>query len=89
MWNRVKIAYFVELNISYQPAKFHWPRLSESNFTKGGWGHPFRLTRSKKPSPCTINAHQYNVCSVHRGMFSASEVVQYIGRMPEYIGGIS
>ena len=26
-----KIAYFVELDRSYQPAKFHWPRLSGSN----------------------------------------------------------
>ena len=30
----------------------------------------------------------YNVCSVHRGMFSTSGGVQYIGGYHEYIGGI-
>ena len=29
----------------------------------------------------------YNVCSVHRGMFSTSRDVQYIGGYHEYIGG--
>ena len=29
----------------------------------------------------------YNVCSVHRGMFSTSGGVQYIGGYHEYIGG--
>ena len=29
----------------------------------------------------------YNVCSVHRGMFSTSGSVQYIGGYHEYIGG--
>ena len=31
----------------------------------------------------------YNVCSVHRGIFSTSGGVQYIGGYHEYIGGIS
>ena len=35
-----KFAYFVELNKSYQLAKFHWPRLSGSNFTRAGGKHP-------------------------------------------------
>ena len=35
-----KIAHFIERNRSYQPARFHWPMFSGSNFT--------RLTRSQK-----------------------------------------
>ena len=35
-----KIAHFVELNGSYQPAKLHWPRLSGSHFTRGGGTPP-------------------------------------------------
>ena len=31
----------------------------------------------------------YNVCSVHREMFSTSRSVQYIGGYHEYIGGCS
>ena len=35
-----KIAHFVELNRSYQPAKFQWPRLSElSEILRGGRGN--------------------------------------------------
>ena len=30
------IVHFVEYNTSYQPTKFHWLRLSGSNFTRGG-----------------------------------------------------
>ena len=47
-----KIAHFVEISESYQPAKFHWPRLSGSNFMRAGGKHlpppPSRLTRSQK-----------------------------------------
>ena len=32
--------YFVQLNISYQPAKFQIPQLSESNFTEVFKRHP-------------------------------------------------
>ena len=35
-----KIAHFVEINRRYQPAKFHWPRLSGSKFTRAGRKHP-------------------------------------------------
>ena len=44
------IIYFVELNRRYQPAKFHWPRLSGSNFMRAGGTPPPppRLTRSQK-----------------------------------------
>ena len=46
-----KIAHFVEINRSYQPANLHWPRLTGSNFTRGGGKHlppPPRLKRSQK-----------------------------------------
>ena len=36
----LKIAHFIELNGSYQPAKVRWPELSGSNFTRGGGKHP-------------------------------------------------
>ena len=35
-----KFTYFVKQIISYQPAKFQTPQLSESNFTKVGIRHP-------------------------------------------------
>ena len=35
-----KILHFVELNRSYQPGEFHWPRLPGSNFTRFGGKHP-------------------------------------------------
>ena len=46
-----KIAHFVKLNRRYQPAKFHWPRLSGSNFTRAGGKHPCppNYTLSKRP----------------------------------------
>ena len=45
-----KIAHFVELSRSYQPAKFHLPRLSVSNFMRAGGKHPPQTyTLSKSP----------------------------------------
>ena len=41
-WNS-KFLYFVKLIISYQPAKFQIPQLSESNFTEVGIRHPRKL----------------------------------------------
>ena len=45
-----------DLNRSYQPARFHWPRLSGSNFTRAGGNHsPFPdLHTLKKPSPYRV-----------------------------------
>ena len=40
--------HIVELNRRHQPAKFHWPGLSGSHFTRDGGKHPLRLTRSQK-----------------------------------------
>ena len=52
------MAHFVELNRSYYPAKFHWHRLSGSNFTGGGGGGgqhlPSDLHPLKKPSPYRV-----------------------------------
>ena len=46
-----KIPHFVELNKSYYPAEFHWPKLSGSNSTRG-WKTPHSdLHAFKKPSP--------------------------------------
>ena len=45
----LKIENFVELNKKYQPAKFHWPRLSGSNFTRAGGKHPQTYMLSKSP----------------------------------------
>ena len=39
----------VEINRRYQPAKFHWPRLSGSNFMRAGGKHSQAYTLSKKP----------------------------------------
>ena len=41
-----KIAHFVELNRRHQPAKFHWLRLSGSNFTRAVGKLPLRLIRT-------------------------------------------
>ena len=38
----------------YQPAKFHWPRLSGSNFRRAGGKHPPDLHALKKPSPYRV-----------------------------------
>ena len=43
-----KIAKFVELDRRYQLVKFHWPRLSGSNFTRACRKHPQDITRSQK-----------------------------------------
>ena len=41
--NIVFSKYFIEHNIGYQPGRFHWPRLSVSNFALGGGGStPFQ-----------------------------------------------
>ena len=50
---------FVEYNRSYQPAKFHRPGLSGSNFTRRGGGggggrHQSDLHAPKKPSPYRV-----------------------------------
>ena len=45
-----KVAHFVELNRGYHPAKFHWPKLSGSDFTRDGGEHPPQTyTLSKSP----------------------------------------
>ena len=54
-----KIAHSVGPNRRHQPAKFHLPRLSASNFTRAGGKHPLRLTCSQKPSPYRVK--QYNL----------------------------
>ena len=41
-----KFPYFVKLVISYQPAKFQIPQLSESNFTEVGIRHPKTIMTS-------------------------------------------
>ena len=46
-----KISPFVELNRSYEPSKFYWPRFSGSNFTRAGGKHPPDLHALKKNSP--------------------------------------
>ena len=46
-----KIAYFVELNRGYQPAEFHWPRLSALNFTRAGGKHPTPQTYTLSKNP--------------------------------------
>ena len=50
-----KIAHFVELKRGYQPAKFHRPRLSGSNFTRAGGTPPPDLHALKMPSPYKVN----------------------------------
>ena len=45
-----KIAHFVERNRSCQPAKFHWPRLSGSNFMRAGGKHPHSYLHALKTS---------------------------------------
>ena len=58
-----KIAHFVELNRSYQPAKFHWPRLFGSNFTRAGGKHPSPdLHALKKPSPYRVKRLDISFC---------------------------
>ena len=53
----------MELNRSYQPAKFHWPRFSGSNFTRCGGKHPPPLPPDlnalKKPSHYRVNPITY------------------------------
>ena len=49
----LKIVRFVELNRSYQPAKFHWPRLSGSNFSRAG-GKPPQTCNTLSKSPVLI-----------------------------------
>ena len=44
----------VEINRRYQPAKFHWPRLSGSNFMRAGGKHPPGLHALKKTSPYRV-----------------------------------
>ena len=47
--NTVQYKLIVLWSTCYQPAKFHWPRLSASNFTEGeGENTPSRLTHSEK-----------------------------------------
>ena len=55
-----KIAHFVELNGNYYPAKFHWPSLSGSNFTRGMENTPPDLHALKKPSPYRVK----QVCKI-------------------------
>ena len=50
-----KIAHFGELKRSYEPAKFHWPRLLGSNFTRAGGNPPPNVQALKKPSPYRVN----------------------------------
>ena len=56
----------------------------------------YKVSSGNMPTTCSskyvpLNARHtlYNVCSVHRGMFSTPGGVQYIGGYHEYIGGIS
>ena len=53
----VKLSYFVEHNISYQPCKFQLSRMSGSNFTEGGGKHPSPqcCTGRKQPSAFRVN----------------------------------
>ena len=71
-----KIVHFVELNRRYQPAKFDWPRLSESNFTRVGGTHlppPPNLHDLKKPGPYRVKyvfmyLHYYTCKSKDKGL---------------------
>ena len=56
------MAHFVELNRKYQPAKFHCPRFSGSNFTRAGGKHPSpRLnTLSKCPVLIGLKGHGFH-----------------------------
>ena len=52
-----KFAHFVNLNRRYRPAKFHWHRLSGSNFTRAGGKHPSDLHALKMPCPYRVNGN--------------------------------
>ena len=55
-----KIRHFVELDRSYQLAKFHRPRLSGSSFMRAGGKHPpSDLHALKKSSPYRVNTTCY------------------------------
>ena len=75
-----KIAHFVELNRSYQPAKFHWLRLSGSNFTRAGEKHlpPAPLTRSQKPGP-------YKVKPVAIMIVAKSKILDHFGSVDSIV----
>ena len=54
---------FVEHSRSYQPAKFHWPRMSGSNFMRaGGKCPPQTYMLSKKPGPCRVKTMELLRC---------------------------
>ena len=51
------MAHFVELNTSYQPAKFHWPRLSGSILREVVENKPPPDLHSlKRPSPYRVQS---------------------------------
>ena len=52
------------IKVNYQAAKFHWPRLSGSNFTRGGGGGgventPTDLYSLKNPSTYRVKCVEY------------------------------
>ena len=64
-----KIAHFVELNRSYQPAKFHWPNLSGSNFTRGGGKSKSPVLTALRSSRQEATGEQGKLIAVHMKVF--------------------
>ena len=52
----IKLAYFVETDIGYQPSKFQCSKMSGSNFMEGGWKktRPQYYNEIRKPSACRV-----------------------------------
>ena len=48
----VKLAYFVEPNISYQPCKFQLSRMFGSNFKEGMEKHPHQMIYWEQNAQC-------------------------------------
>ena len=95
-WKRITILGAFGVTFEIQRAKFGvfgtyifggkiWG--SDTKFRGKFWGQALRPPYMEVSfSPCMMRV-QYNVCSVHREMFSASGVFSTSGGYHEYIGG--